>query len=303
MRAPWLRSWVFMSAETTRFAPSPTGFLHFGHAFAARFAAAAAEGGRFLVRIEDIDQSRCRPAFEAAIMEDLAWLGLTWEKPVRRQSEHLDIYKEALEELERRGLLYPCFCTRADIQREVAGASSAPHFQNLGPEGPIYPGLCRHLAKAEQERRKADGVAYALRLRMDEAMRGAGALTWTDVKKGEQTATPEIFGDVVLGRKDTPASYHLACTLDDAAQGVTLVTRGEDLFAASHVHRLLQALFNLPVPRYRHHPLLTDASGKKFSKRDSAATIRAARARGARPEDVGSLTALNTPEETAAVDL
>jgi glutamyl-Q tRNA(Asp) synthetase len=276
-----------MSAETTRFAPSPTGLLHVGHAASARFAAKAAGTGRFLLRIEDIDRSRCRPEFEAAIYEDLAWLGLGWETPVRRQSEHFETYRGALTELERRGLLYPCFCTRADIQREIANAASAPHLQSMGPEGPVYPGTCRHLSSAEQERRKADGVPYALRLRMDQAAGGAGPLTWTDAARGEQKATPEIFGDVVLGRKDTPASYHLACTLDDAAQGITLVTRGEDLFAATHVHRLLQALFALPVPRYAHHALITDADGKKFSKRDNAVTIRAMRESGVGPETVG----------------
>lgn len=276
-----------MAAATTRFAPSPTGFLHVGHAYSARFAAAA--GDRFLVRIEDIDRSRCRPDFEAAIFEDLAWLGLAWETPVRRQSDHFEVYRAALADLERRGLVYPCFCTRADIQREIAGAASAPHLQTMGPEGPVYPGTCRHLGAAEQRRRKDGGTPYALRLRMDEAARGAGPLTWTDAERGVQAATPEIFGDVVLGRKDTPASYHLACTLDDAAQGVTLVTRGEDLFAATHVHRLLQALFSLQTPAYAHHPLLTDKDGKKFSKRDNAVTIRSLRESGAAPADVGKL--------------
>jgi glutamyl-Q tRNA(Asp) synthetase len=276
-----------MAAEITRFAPSPTGLLHVGHAFSARFAAVkAGAGGRFLLRIEDIDRTRCRPEFEAAIFEDLAWLGLAWETPVRRQSEHFDTYRSALSELERRGLIYPCFCTRADIQREIAAAASAPHL-HMGPEGPVYPGTCRHLSSAEQQRRKDDGIPYALRLRMEEAVKGAGALAWRDESRGAQKATPEIFGDIVLGRKDTPASYHLACTLDDADQGITLVTRGEDLFAATHVHRLLQALFALPVPAYAHHRLLTDSEGKKFSKRDNAATIRALREGGADPRTVG----------------
>jgi glutamyl-Q tRNA(Asp) synthetase len=272
--------------QTTRFAPSPTGLLHVGHAVSARFAAAMAQGGPFLLRIEDIDTSRCRPEFEAAIYDDLAWLGLSWERPVRRQSEHFDTYRDALRELDRRGLLYPCFCTRADIQREIAGAASAPHLQSLGPEGPVYPGTCRTLGRAEQERRKTEGMPYALRLRMDEATQGAGSLSWTDAHRGRQSATPEIFGDVVLGRKDTPASYHLACTLDDAHQGITLVTRGEDLFAATHVHRLLQALYDLPTPRYAHHGLVTDKDGKKFSKRDNAVTIRAMRENGLSPEEV-----------------
>jgi glutamyl-Q tRNA(Asp) synthetase len=280
-----------MPAETTRFAPSPTGLLHAGHAASARFAAAAAGGGRFLLRIEDIDVTRCRPEFEAAIYEDLAWLGLSWETPVRRQSEHFDEYRAALAELERRGLVYPCFCTRADLQREVAGAVSAPHLPVTGSDSVVYPGTCRHLSTAEQERRKSDGVPFAMRLRMDEAVRGSGPLSWTDARRGTQTAAPEIFGDVVLGRKDAPASYHVACTLDDAKQGVTLVTRGEDLFTATHVHRLLQALFALPTPRYAHHGLITDKDGKKFSKRDNAVTIRTLRESGSRPEDLASLTA------------
>lgn len=276
-----------MAAETTRFAPSPTGLLHVGHAASARFAAlAAGPGGRFLLRIEDIDGTRCRPEFEAAIYEDLAWLGLKWEVPVRRQSEHFEEYRTALAELERRELIYPCFCTRADIQREIAGAASAPHLQNVGPEGPLYPGTCRHLAASERKRRRDDGTPYALRLRMEDSARGAGPLTWMDAARGEQIAAPESFGDVVLGRKDTPASYHLACTLDDARQGVTLVTRGEDLFTATHVHRLLQALFGLPTPRYLHHPLVTDSRGAKFSKRDGGVTLRALRESGMTAQDL-----------------
>ena len=272
--------------QVTRFAPSPTGFLHVGTAYSALFAAqAAGSGGRFLLRIEDIDQGRCRPEFEAAITEDLAWLGLTWETPVRRQSEHFAAYAERVAGLEKDGLLYPCFCTRANIQREIAGAGSAPHLQ-AGPDGPIYPGICRHLTRAEQQRRKDDGEPYALRLRMDEARAVTGPLTWHDDGLGEMIATPEIFGDIVLARKDVPASYHLACTWDDALQGVTLVTRGEDLVPATHIHRLLQALWKIPAPRYRHHRLLVGPDGKKFSKRDQATTLRALRKAGRSPTDV-----------------
>jgi len=283
-----------MAAEITRFAPSPTGLLHAGHAMSARFAFEAADvaaGGRFLLRIEDIDRSRCRPAFEEAIYEDLAWLGLRWETPVRRQSEHFGQYQAALADLEKRELLYPCFCTRADLQREIAGAASAPHLPVTGSEGSIYPGTCRALSAAERAQKKREGIPFALRLRMDEALKGAGSLTWTDAVRGPQLATPGIFGDIVLGRKDIPASYHLACTLDDALQGVTLVTRGEDLFAATHIHRLLQALFDLPTPRYAHHRLITDATGKKFSKRDNAVTLRALREGGATPADIIALAA------------
>jgi glutamyl-Q tRNA(Asp) synthetase len=274
-----------MTPPVTRFAPSPTGYLHLGHAKAALFAARAAQGGRYLLRIEDIDRTRCRPEFEMAIIEDLAWLGLTWEESVRRQSEHMSAYAAVLEHLRRRDLVYACFCTRADIQREIANADHAPH----GPDGPIYPGTCRHLSHAEVTRRMDAGQPYALRLRMVEALQEAGRLVWRDAAKGEQVATPDIFGDVVLARKDTPTSYHLACTWDDAQQGVTLVTRGEDLFHATHVHRLLQHLLELPVPEYHHHRLLTDADGKKFSKRDQAPTLRALRTAGRTAADIISM--------------
>ncbi|MGZ6187044.1 MAG: tRNA glutamyl-Q(34) synthetase GluQRS [Candidatus Binataceae bacterium] len=272
------------SGTVTRFAPSPTGLLHIGHAYAALMAAeAAGRDGRYLLRIEDIDASRCRPAFEEAIYDDLDWLGLRWEQPVRRQSEHFADYRRALDRLEAEGLIYPCFCTRAEIQREIAAAGAAPH----GPDGPIYPGTCRHLSAAVRDARRDQ--PYALRLRMDDARARAGRLLWTDERRGEIPATPEVFGDVVLARKDTPASYHLACTVDDALQGVTLVTRGEDLFEATHIHRLLQALLGLPTPRYRHHRLLTDASGRKFSKREQAPTLRALRDAGRSPTEVREL--------------
>ncbi len=280
------------SASVTRFAPSPTGLLHLGHAYSAFFASAAAgPDGRFLLRIEDIDQGRSRPAFEAAILEDLGWLGLIWETPVRRQSTHMAEYGAALSQLERDGFLYPCFCTRADIQREIAGAASAPHLVKMGPDGPVYPGTCRHLTKTEQHQRIASGTPYALRLKTHEAMTAMGPLTWHDEDRGTFTATPDIFGDVVLARKDVPASYHLACTWDDALQSITLVTRGEDLLPATHIHRLLQALWKLPTPRYRHHGLITDIDGKKFSKRDQAPTLRALRESGATPESVKAMIA------------
>jgi len=276
--------------HTTRFAPSPTGYLHLGHAKAALFAAAHAGDGRFILRIEDIDRGRCRPEFEPAITEDLAWLGLSWESPVRRQSEHMADYQAALGTLGREGLVYPCFCTRADIQREIANAAGAPHgLIAMGPDGALYPGTCRALSDAAARRRIDAGEGYALRLRMDDAVQAAGRLTWHDAAKGEQTAAPELFGDVVLARKDTPTSYHLACTWDDALQGVTLVTRGEDLFSATHVHRLLQALLNLPTPHYHHHGLLLGADGRKFSKRDQAPTLRSLRAAGTTPADVRAM--------------
>jgi glutamyl-Q tRNA(Asp) synthetase len=268
----------------TRFAPSPTGHLHLGHAFAALFAeeAARAGGGRFLLRIEDIDQGRCRPEFEAAILEDLAWLGLRWEGPVRRQSEHFADYGAALDRLRALGLLYPCFCTRRDIRREIEAAGHAPH----GPDGPLYPGTCRALSEAERERRVAAGEPYALRLDVAPAIARAGPLAWRDRERGRIEAAPALFGDVVLARKDAPTSYHLAVTLDDHLQGVTLVTRGEDLFAATHVHRLLQALLGLESPDYHHHRLLTDRAGRRFAKRDRSLTLRALRAAGRTPAEV-----------------
>lgn len=275
---------VYPSAIVTRFAPSPTGYLHLGSAYAALVAArAAGPDGRFLVRLEDIDQGRCRPEFEAAIYEDLSWLGLVWERPVRRQSEHFPEYVAALAQLRKDDLLYPCFCTRADIQREIAASASAPH---VGPDGPIYPGTCRHRSGAEQQRRIDAGEPYAMRLRMDAAIAAAGPLTWHDAARGEQRGAPEVFGDVVLARKDTPTSYHAACTWDDALQGITLVTRGEDLFDSTHVHRLLQALWKLPTPSYHHHKLVLTEDGKKFSKRDQAPTLRALRAGGVSPAEV-----------------
>ena len=267
-----------MTLVTTRFAPSPTGLLHLGHAASACFAADRAQGGRFLLRIEDIDQGRCREEFVGAIFEDLAWLGLSWQPEVRRQSLHFADYAEALDRLAARDLLYPCFCTRADI-KDMAGAPQ-------GPDGPIYPGLCRHLSEGEREVRRQSGKPFALRLKMDEAMRAAGPLEWEDLAAGVQVARPDLFGDVVLARKDTPASYHLAVTWDDAKQGVTLVTRGADLFPASHLHRLLQALLGLPVPRWHHHPLLSGPDGKRLAKRDGAPSIRSMREKGLSPGEV-----------------
>jgi glutamyl-Q tRNA(Asp) synthetase len=262
----------------TRFAPSPTGALHLGHAHAALFAwrRAREAGGRFLLRIEDIDPTRCRPAFEDAILADLAWLGLDWLQPVRRQSEHMADYEAALTRLEERGLLYPCFCSRTAIRAEIAAAGAAPH----GMASDIYPGTCRALAPSERAERMASGAPYALRLDMARAVAEAGLLAWRDAARGTQQATPEIHGDVVLARKEVRTSYHLAVTLDDHLQGVTLVTRGEDLFEATHLHRLLQALLGLDTPAYRHHALLTDASGGRLAKRDRAATIASLREAG-----------------------
>lgn len=275
----------------TRFAPSPTGYLHLGHAFAALTAAefAARAGGRFLVRIEDTDRTRARPEYEAAIFEDLAWLGLQWGEPVRRQSEHFGDYAHALDVLKGLGCAYPCFCTRKDIEAEFAASVNAPQ----GPDGPIYSGTCRALPESERAQRLARGDGHAWRLDVAAALaRLDGPLTFEELgggpngERGTIAVKADLFGDVVLARKDAPASYHLAVVVDDALQGVTLVTRGNDLFAAAHVQRLLQALLNLPVPQYSHHRLILDASGKRLAKRDQATTLKHLRAGGWTPTRV-----------------
>jgi glutamyl-Q tRNA(Asp) synthetase len=271
----------------TRFAPSPTGYLHLGHVRSALegWRAARAAGGRFLLRIEDIDPGRCRGEYATAILDDLAWLGLTWDGPVRRQSEHFDDYRRALDRLATLGVTYPCFCTRRAIQAEIARAGGAPQ----GEAGPLYPGTCRRLGPSEREEKQDSGLDYALRLDLARAQALTGPLEWVEEGGGEPRrvlADPAPHGDVVLARKDVPASYHLAVTADDAIQGVTLVTRGEDLAPATHIHRLLQALLGLPTPRYRHHQLLTDGTGRRLAKRDRATTIRAMRAAGMTPAEI-----------------
>ncbi|MCC7427950.1 MAG: tRNA glutamyl-Q(34) synthetase GluQRS [Alphaproteobacteria bacterium] len=283
----------------TRFAPSPTGHLHLGHAHSAlaAFRAARAKGGRFLLRIEDIDPARCKPEYADAIEEDLAWLGLTWETPVRVQSRHLADYRAVLDRLAGRGLTYPCFCTRKDI----AEAAAAPHWASrTGPDGPVYPGTCRALDAPARARRIAAGEGYALRLDMAAAL-GALArkrvpvLAFEEEGRGSIACDPARFGDIVLARKDVPASYHLCVTHDDALQGVSLVVRGADLFAATDIHRLLQALMGWPAPRYRHHPLLTDAAGRRYAKRDKALTLRSLREAGHSPAAVRALAGFPDP--------
>ena len=257
----------------TRFAPSPTGDLHLGHAYSAvlAHAAARAAGGQFRIRIDDIDGSRSREAFVGASLADLEWLGLDRDGDVVRQSNRLDDYAAALDDLRRRGLVYPCFCTRADI----AASLSAPH----GPSGAIYPGACRDLSAAARERRMAD-EPHCWRLDMARAVAETGELAWEEAGQGLRTADPAAHGDIVLARKDAPASYHLASTLDDAAMGVTHVIRGADLIASTDVHRLLQALLGLAVPIYRHHALVCGADGKRLAKRDAAASLKALREAG-----------------------
>jgi glutamyl-Q tRNA(Asp) synthetase len=276
-----------------RFAPSPNGYLHLGHALSALINAdmARAAGGRLLLRIEDIDAARCRPEYEAAIYEDLAWLGIEWEQPVRRQSEHTDDYRAALARLDAMGLVYPSFESRAEIAMMVAGRDAKGHWQR-DPDGvPLYPGNAKTLTTAERERRMAS-EPYALRLDMQAALVRAGALSWQETGAGPagETGTiagdPAAWGDVILARKDAPTSYHLAVVVDDAAQGVTDVVRGHDLFHATSVHRLLQALLGLPGPRYHHHRLILDADGKKLSKSTAATGLRELRAAGASPADI-----------------
>jgi glutamyl-Q tRNA(Asp) synthetase len=288
----------------TRFAPSPSGLMHLGHAYSALFAhrLAVSGEGRFVLRIEDIDSGRCKPEFEDAIIEDLAWLGLEWEEPFLRQSERLDVYFDALTRLEEAGLLYPCFCTRSDIAEEIKQAGAAPHLSHYGPDGPLYPGICKHLSALERAQRIADQEPHALRLDMAKAVSAAGTLTWHDRTRGEQTAQPEIFGDIVLARKDVATSYHLAVTIDDAAQGVNLVTRGDDLFAATHIHRLLQALLNLEVPEWHHTVLLMNNKGTRLAKRNKAFTLRAMREAGTDSEDLWAMSIRQIARQSAASD-
>ena len=256
----------------TRFAPSPTGLLHLGHAYSALLAyeEAKKQGGIFLLRIEDIDTIRCKPEYIDAIYEDLKWLGLGWPEPVLRQSEHFERYDQFLHILEEGDLIYPCFCTRKEIQEEIAKSPSAPH----GPDGVLYPGTCKYIKADIRQKRIKNGEAHAWRLHMDKAAKLTGPLTFTDRNKGEITVKPESCGDVVLARKDVPTSYHLSVVIDDAFQHVSLITRGEDLLHATHIHRILQTLFGFPEPNYFHHPLKTDQEGKRYAKRDGSMTLQ-----------------------------
>ena len=277
-----------------RFAPSPNGYLHLGHALSALLNAdmARAAGGRFLLRIDDIDQTRCPPEYEAAIYEDLAWLGLTWEQPVWRESEHTDEYRAALARLDAMGLVYPSFESRAEIAMMVAGRDARGPWPRDPDGAPLYPGNAKMLPVSERRRRMDAGEPYALRLDTAAACARAGLLTWPETgagpagETGTIAADPAAWGDIVLARKDAPASYHLAVVVDDAAQGVTDVVRGRDLFHATGVHRLLQALLGLPCPRYHHHRLMLDAEGRKLSKSTAATGLRELRAAGASPADI-----------------
>ena len=288
-----------MPPPVFRFAPSPNGYLHLGHAFSAllNFDLARQTGGRLLLRIEDIDLTRCKPEFEAAIYEDLAWLGIAWEHPVRRQSEHLADYREALEKLSARGLVYPSFETRAEIAKLVAQQEASGPWPRDPDGAPLYPGTAKLLSSEDRVRLLESDVPYALRLDMAAAWR-AGDLFWTehgegpDDEAGAVAARPEAWGDVILARKETPTSYHLSVVVDDALQGVTEVVRGQDLFWSTSVHRLLQQLLGLPWPAYRHHRLILDAAGRKLSKSTEATGLRELRAGGATPADIRRLVGL-----------
>ena len=290
-----------MPPPVFRFAPSPNGYLHLGHAYSAllNFDLARQAGGRFLLRIEDIDVTRCRPEFEAAIYEDLAWLGLSWETPVRRQSGHFAGYQEVVEKLSAQGLVYPSFESRAEIARLVAQRETAGTWPRDPDGAPLYPGAAALSLSAEERARLIDsGAPYALRLDMAAARARAGNLTWIEQGEGPAgeagtvAARPEAWGDVILARKETPTSYHLAVVIDDALQGVTEVVRGQDLFWSTSVHRLLQGLLGIPQPAYRHHRLILDSTGQKLSKSTRSTALRELRAEGATPADIRSLVGL-----------
>jgi glutamyl-Q tRNA(Asp) synthetase len=277
-----------------RFAPSPNGYLHLGHAYSALLNAdlARQSGGQLLLRIEDIDPARCRPEFETAIYEDLGWLGIVWQQPVRRQSEHLPDYRAALDKLTDLGLVYPSFESRAEIARRVSQRERTAAWPRDPDGAPLYPGTAKQLSSGERARLIEQGAPYALRLDMAAALARAGALCWSEQGEGPAgecgriTARPQAWGDVILARKETPTSYHLSVVVDDALQGVSEVVRGADLFHATSVHVLLQHLLGLPQPVYRHHRLLVDDSGHKLSKSTQATGLRALRAAGVTPDEI-----------------
>ena len=291
-----------MSAPVFRFAPSPNGYLHLGHALSAliNFDMARAAGGRFLLRMEDIDRARCRAQYEEAICEDLDWLGLTWEEPVRHQSAHFDDYRAALARLNSLGLIFPSFETRGEIARLVARRDAQAPWPRDPDGSPLYPGAARSLCVEERKAQLQSGKPYALRLDMAAAVAQAGPLTFVETgagphgETGTVSAMPRIWGDVVLARKEVPTSYHLSVVVDDARQGVTHVVRGRDLFWATSVHRLLQALLGLSSPSYHHHRLVLDDAGEKLSKSTQATSLRALRAGGATPANIRRMVGLGT---------
>jgi glutamyl-Q tRNA(Asp) synthetase len=289
-----------MPPPVFRFAPSPNGYLHLGHAYSAllNFDLAQQSGGRFLLRIEDIDPTRCKPEFDTAIYQDLDWLGIAWEQPVRRQSRHLADYRDTIEKLSARGLLYPSFESRAEIAKLVERREANGQWPR-DPDGvPLYPGTAKLLSGDQRARLLQSGAPFALRLDMAAARATAGDLTWIERGEGPAgetgavVARPEAWGDVILARRETPTSYHLAVAIDDALQGVTEVVRGSDLFWSTSVHRLLQALLGLPPPAYRHHRLILDDACQKLSKSTGATGLRELRAGGASAADVRRLVGL-----------
>jgi glutamyl-Q tRNA(Asp) synthetase len=286
-----------MPQPVFRFAPSPNGPLHLGHALSAllNFDMARAAGGRLLLRMEDIDTARCRPEFEAAIVEDLTWLGIEWEQPVRRQSEHFDDYRVALAKLAAMRLTFPSFESRAEIAHMVSDRDVRERWPR-DPDGvPLYPGAARQMKEPEQQARIERGDPYAIRLDMEKATEWTGPLRSRETgagpagESGDIAAEPAAWGDVIVGRKEIPTSYHLAVVIDDALQGVTHVVRGQDLFWSTSVHRVLQALLDLPAPSYHHHRLILDADGKKLSKSTQATGLRQLRAQGLTPADIRRL--------------
>jgi len=268
----------------TRFAPSPSGYLHLGHAYSAIFAYKIAKenNGKFILRMEDIDTTRCKRKYEEAILEDLEWLGLKWSNPVRRQSEHLAYYQEALQKLKCMGLLYPCFCTRSDILTEIMSATDAPHNRTSF----IYPGTCRHLPFNIQKTKLCNNKNHSFRLDIQKAIKSSKPLYWEEFSKKKIRVKADYFGDIVIARKDIPTSYHLAVTLDDHIQDISLVTRGADLFESTHIQRMIQSLLGLQVPIYRHHQLLKTSKGKRFAKRNRSLTLRNLRKSGYAPDSI-----------------
>ncbi len=282
----------------TRFAPSPNGYLHIGHAFSAltAFRRAEAEGGRFLLRLEDIDHTRCEPEYEDAIFADLSWLGIEWEEPVMRQSDRFPIYAKALEKLTDLGLTYPCFCSRKDIAAEIDDIANAPHT----PMGHPYPGTCRNLNRDTVEQNFEGGKPHTIRLNINAAKEliGSNEISFEEETMGTVTATPEALGDIILKGRDYPVAYHLAVVIDDAAQGITHVIRGQDLFEATHIQRLLQEVLELPVPIYHHHELITDENGNRIAKRDGGHFIRTLRESGIQPAEIPALAPLTPSPRT-----
>lgn len=269
----------------TRFAPSPTGRLHLGHALAAKVARDLARSdadGKFLLRFEDIDTPRVREPYYEGIEQDLEWLGLSWDETPLRQTTRTQAYQSALETLKAKHLVYPCFCTRREIQQEWSAMAAAPH----GPEGPLYPGTCRSMTAAEAARKIDSGIAHAWRLDAHAAHATAGTLTFDDLRFGVIKVDPGLLGDVVLARKDIGMAYHLAVVVDDAFQSISHVTRGEDLLPSTHIHRLLQAVLDLPTPAYLHHRLVLDFDGKRLAKRADALSIESLRNKGVSATEV-----------------